>query len=65
MVKTVLQLSGQCVTSHIDVDMLGETTSAKEPPDAYVVTDSIALVKNDQASDLTHGHGSHEAIMQV
>jgi len=51
--------------SHTDVGLLGQATGAKEPPDACVLTDSIALVKYDQASDLTHGHNSHEAIMDV
>ncbi len=44
------------------MSMLGQATGAKEPPDAYVSTDSIALVKNDPASGWSHGH---EAIMQV
>ncbi len=60
-----MELSEHCIVSHTDVGLLGQATGAKEPPDACVLTDSIALVKYDQASDLTHGHNSHEAIMDV
>lgn len=64
-VKTAVGIEWTASGSHVDMSVLGHTTSENKPPDAYVSTDSIALIKNDQASDLPHGHDSHEAVMEV
>ena len=62
-VKTAVEWSGHGMGSHIDVGLLRQATGAKEPPYAYVSTDSIAPVKNDQGQ--THGQDNQEAIMQA